>query len=119
VTADGLSFTWPNVPACSADNILAAGQTILVNGKSGAKTLGLLGSSTNGSSSGTITINYTDGTSMTQTVFFDDWASSPGSSDSAVATMPYRNSSEAPRRASPCTCSPPRCPWTPPRPFSR
>jgi predicted alpha-1,2-mannosidase len=92
VTADGLSFTWPNLPACSADNILAAGQTILVNGKSGAKTLGLLGSSTNGSSSGTITINYTDGTSTTQTVFFDDWASSPGSSDTAVATMPYRNS---------------------------
>jgi hypothetical protein len=92
VKADGLTFTWPNVTACAADNILAGGQTMLVQGKSGAKTLGLLGSSTNGSSQGTITINYTDGTSSTQTVSFDDWASSPGSADTAVATMPYRNS---------------------------
>jgi hypothetical protein len=92
VDADGLTFTWPNVPACAMDNILAAGQTMLVQGKSGASTLGLLGSSTNGGSQGTVTINYTDGTSSTQTVSFNDWASSPGSGDTAVATMPYRNS---------------------------
>jgi predicted alpha-1,2-mannosidase len=91
VNADGLSFTWPNVPACSPDNILAAGQTMLVNGTSGASKLGLLGSSTNGSSQGTIVINYTDGTSSTQTVPFNDWASGPGGGDTAVATMPYRN----------------------------
>ena len=92
MNADGLTFTWPNVPACAADNILAAGQTMLVSGKSGAKTLGLLGSSTNGSSQGTIAINYTDGTSSMEPVMFDDWASSPGSGETAVATMPYRNS---------------------------
>jgi predicted alpha-1,2-mannosidase len=92
VTADGLSFTWPNVAACSNDNILPFGQTMLVNGTAGATTLGLLGASTNGGSSGTITINYTDGTSSTATVSFNDWASSPGSGDTAVATMSYRNS---------------------------
>ena len=92
VTADGHTFTWPNVAACGKDNILAAGQTMLVNGTSGATSLGLLGSSTNGSSQGTITINYTDGTSSTQTVSFTDWAQSPGGGDVAVATMPYRNS---------------------------
>ncbi len=92
LTADGLTFTWPTAAACSNDNILAAGQTILVNGKSGDKTLGVLGSSTNGGSSGTITINYTDGTSSTQTVTLNDWASGPDSNDTAVATMPYRNS---------------------------
>jgi predicted alpha-1,2-mannosidase len=92
VNADGLSFTWPNVPSCAQDNILAAGQTMLVQGKSGASALGLLGSSTNGSSQGTIVINYTDGTSSTQTVSFTDWAQSPGGADTAVATMPYRNS---------------------------
>jgi hypothetical protein len=64
---------------------------MLVKGTSGASTLGLLGSSTNGSSQGTIMINYTDGTSSAQTVSFNDWASSPGSGDTAVATMPYRN----------------------------
>jgi hypothetical protein len=91
VTADGLSFTWPNVAACTPDNILAFGQTMLVNGTAGATTLGLLGSSTNGGSSGTIVINYTDGTSSTATVSFNDWASSPGNGDTAVATMAYRN----------------------------
>jgi predicted alpha-1,2-mannosidase len=92
VTADGLTFTWPDVAACGMDNILAAGQTMLVTGKAGANTLGLLGVSTNGGSQGTVTINYTDGTSSTQPVSFNDWASGPGDGDTAVATMPYRNS---------------------------
>jgi predicted alpha-1,2-mannosidase len=92
VNADGLTFTWPDVASCAPDNILAAGQTMLVQGKSGASTLGLLGSSTNGSSQGTIMINYTDGTSSTQNVSFTDWAQSPGAADTTVATMPYRNS---------------------------
>jgi predicted alpha-1,2-mannosidase len=92
VTADGLSFTWPNVAACSNDNILAFGQTMLVNGTAGATTLGLLGISTNGGSQGTMIINYTDGTSSTATVSFNDWAQGPGNGDTAVATMSYRNS---------------------------
>jgi predicted alpha-1,2-mannosidase len=91
VTADGLSFTWPNVAVCTPDNIMAAGQTLLVNGTAGATTLGFLGGSTNGGSSGTIVINYTDGTSSTATLSFNDWASGPGSGDTAVATMAYRN----------------------------
>jgi predicted alpha-1,2-mannosidase len=92
VSADGLSFTWPNVAACSNDNILTFGQTLLVNGTAGATTLGLLGASTNGGSEGTIVINYTDGTSSTATVSFNDWAQGPGNGDTAVATMSYRNS---------------------------
>ena len=92
VTADNLTFTWPNVAPCAPDNILAAGQTMLVNGKAGQTTLGLLGSSTNGGSQGTIVINYTDGTSSTQSVSFNDWAGGAGNGDTAVATMPYRNS---------------------------
>lgn len=91
VTADGLTFTWPDVAACQPDNILAAGQTMLVNGKSGASELGLIGSSSNGPSSGTVTIRYTDGTSSTATLSFNDWAGGPGNGDTAVATMPYRN----------------------------
>jgi lysophospholipase L1-like esterase len=92
INADGLTFTWPSVAPCAADNILAAGQTVLVNGTAGQTTLGLLGSATNGASSGTIVINYTDGTSSTETVSFNDWAGGPGDGDTAVATMPYRNS---------------------------
>jgi len=65
---------------------------MLVNGKGGETTLGLLGSSSNGGSQATIVINYTDGTSSTETVSFNDWAGGPGNGDTAVATMPYRNS---------------------------
>ena len=92
VTAGGLTYTWPGAAPCSPDNILAAGQTMLLNGTAGQTTLGLLGSSSNGASQGTIVINYTDGTSSSQTVSFNDWAGGPGNGDTAVATMPYRNS---------------------------
>ncbi len=37
-------------------------------------------------------INYTDGTSSQAPVAFGDWASPASGSDTAVATMPYRNS---------------------------
>ena len=93
VTADGLNFTWPNVASCANDNILAAGQTMLVSGTSGATQLGLLESSTNGGTSGPITITYTDGTSTTETLASSDWAGGPGTTETAVATMTYRNSS--------------------------
>jgi predicted alpha-1,2-mannosidase len=91
VTSGGISYTWPDVAACQPDNILAMGQTLLVNGKAGASELGLLGSSSNGASSGTVTVTYTDGTTSTATLSFNDWANGPGDGDTAVATMPYRN----------------------------
>ena len=72
---------------------------MLVNGTAGQTTLGLLGSSSNGASSGTITIYYTDGTSSTGTVSFNDWAGGPGNGDTAVATMPYRNSASGSQNA--------------------
>jgi phospholipase C len=91
VTANGLSFTWPNVAAGTPDNVLAAGQIILLNGTAGQTTLGLLGSDSNGATSSTMTIFYTDGTTSTGTVSFGDWASGPVTGDTTVATMPYRN----------------------------
>ncbi|NUP54080.1 MAG: lectin [Catenulispora sp.] len=92
LTADGVTFTWPNTQPCTPDNILAAGQTMLVTSTPGATKLGLLGSSTNGDSTGPLTITYTDGTSTTQPLTFNDWASGPSTGNDAVATMPYRNS---------------------------
>jgi hypothetical protein len=91
VTADGLTFTWPDVASCAPDNILAAGQTMLVNGTAGASELGLLESSTNGGTSAPITITYTDGTSTTETLASSDWANGPAANETAVATMTYRN----------------------------
>jgi hypothetical protein len=92
VTAHGLAYTWPNVAPCQPDNILTSGQTMLVNGKAGATKLGLLGSSTNGSSSGSAVVTYTDGTTATAPVIFGDWAQPASSGNITVATMPYRNS---------------------------
>ena len=86
----GLSFKWPNVQPCSNDNILAEGQTMLLSGT--GNTLGFLGSSTNGTSAGSVVIHYTDGTSSTATLTLNDWAQGPGSGDASVAAMTYRNS---------------------------
>jgi hypothetical protein len=91
VSTGGLTYVWPNAPSCQADNILAAGQTIIVTGFPGATALGLMGASTCGSSQGTIVVNYTDGTSSTAEVSFNDWAHDAGSDDTVVATMPYRH----------------------------
>jgi hypothetical protein len=74
VTVDGLSYTWPSAASCQPDNILAAGQKILVHGAAGATKLGFLGSSGNGSAQGPVTVTYTDGTSETSQMFFGDWA---------------------------------------------
>lgn len=63
-----------------------------VDGTSGASKLGLLESSSNGLTTGTITVTYTDGTSTTATLSSSDWAGGPGTDETAVATMSYRNS---------------------------
>jgi hypothetical protein len=92
VTSNGITYTWPNEPACAKDNIVATGQTMLVaNPPAGATTLGFLGASMNGGSSGTVVIHYADGTSSSQTLSFNDWAGGPGGGNTAVATMSYRN----------------------------
>jgi lysophospholipase L1-like esterase len=92
VTSGGLTYTWPSVAACSPDNVLSDAQTVLVHGSRGDSTLGLLGTSTSGTSQGLVLINYSDGTSSMETVTFGDWAGAPVTGDTAVATMPYRNS---------------------------
>ncbi len=63
VTADGLGFTWPNVPSAQPDNTMAEGQIFDVSG-SGSK-LGFLTSANNSTLSGSGTVFYTDGTSST------------------------------------------------------
>ncbi|NNC14031.1 hypothetical protein HII28_19405 [Planctomonas sp. JC2975] len=69
VTHDGVSFTWPDVPAGTPDNVTAQGQTISVDG-SGA--LAVLGSAATGGQ-GTITVSYTDGSTSSAVVGFPNW----------------------------------------------
>jgi len=80
VTAQGLTFTWPDTPVGNVDNVLAAGQMIALSG-SGSQ-IGFLGAAVNtpGASwaasqllSGTATITYSDGTTDQFTIEFPNW----------------------------------------------
>ena len=62
VTIGGTTFTWPNVPAGTPDNVVTGGQTVDLSGS--GTDLGFLGSSQNGTASGIVTIHYTDGSSQ-------------------------------------------------------
>ena len=87
---DGLTFTWPSGGACDADNVVAAGQTINVSGS--GSTLGFLGTSAWGATSGTGTITYTDGTTQPFTIGFGDWANgTPPTGDDIAIRAPYGN----------------------------
>jgi glycosyl hydrolase family 92 len=107
VTADGLSYTWPTAAAGHADNLEVAGQTIpQPPGTSGAW-LGLLGAATNAPTDGsgipgTVTVDYTDGTTAKATVAFSDWTLNGGSAkpvagDTAAVTTAYRNTASGGR----------------------
>jgi hypothetical protein len=93
VTSGGLQYGWPDASAGQPDNVTAAGQVISVPPVAGATELGVMGSATNGPSSGALTITYTDGTSQSATLGLTDWtAGSPSFGNGTVASMPYRNS---------------------------
>ena len=92
VTAGGTTFTWPDVPAASLDNVVADGQTVAVSGT--GTDLGLLGAGQNGTATGTITVNYTDGTSQSFTLSMADWyANAAATGDQVVTTTSSWNQS--------------------------
>ncbi len=93
ITSAGVQYNWPGAPAGQPDNVTAAGQVIAVPPVAGASELGVLGSATNGPSSGTMTITYTDGTTQAATLGFTDWTAGSASLGNAIAaSMGYRNS---------------------------
>jgi len=93
ITSDGVQYNWPGAAAGQPDNLIAAGQVITVPPVAGATELGVMGSASNGPSSGTLTITYTDGTTQSATLGFTDWTSgSPSFGNATVAAMSYRNS---------------------------
>lgn len=97
VTSSGVQYTFPSAAAGTPDNVTAGGQTIKVLPVSGATQIGFLGSATNGPSTGTMTITYTDGTTQQVALGFSDWTlnangSQPSYGNVEVAETPYRNS---------------------------
>ena len=92
VASNGVTFVWPTPGSGVANDYEASGQVLPVSPVSGATTLAFLGSATNGATSATATINYTDGTTQTFTLGFTDWAAASTSfGNSIVVKMPYRN----------------------------
>jgi hypothetical protein len=93
VTAGGLNFTWPNVAVATADNTMAEGQTIAVNGS--GSSLGFLASGNNSSESGTGTIYYTDGSTQSFTLsvgnFWYPSGSNGNPTNTTIASVNYAN----------------------------
>jgi predicted alpha-1,2-mannosidase len=99
ITSNGLAYTWPDVPAGAPDAISAGGQTIPFASASGATRIGFIGSATNGPSSGTVTVTYTDGTTSTATLALPDWTLNAGGGTAppgtdVVADTSYRNGTD-------------------------
>ena len=97
ISANGVSFTWPNVAAGQPDNYGANGQSVPASG-SGA--ISFLGSASNGPSTGTAIVHYTDGSTQDVPITFSDWTlggggSSVVASDTTAVTTSYRNQSGA------------------------
>ena len=85
VSTEGTTFTWPDVPAGSPDNVVAAGQTVQLTGT--GTDLGFLGSSQNGTATGSVTVHYADGTSQSFNLNIADWyADSPAVGDQLLTT---------------------------------
>ncbi|MGH9094594.1 MAG: GH92 family glycosyl hydrolase, partial [Acidimicrobiales bacterium] len=97
-SSDGITYSFPSAAAGQPDNVTTGGQTITVLPVSGVTQIGFLGSATNGPSTGTATIHYTDGSSTQVTLEFGDWtlnagSSSPPSGNVVVAKTGYRDTS--------------------------
>ena len=89
VAHNGLSFTWPNVPAGKPDNVIAMGQTIRMSG-TGTR-LGFLGASSPSNALGTGIVHYADGTASDYTFTLDNYFAAPGPENDAIAALSYVN----------------------------
>ncbi|MFD4976160.1 glycoside hydrolase family 3 C-terminal domain-containing protein [Streptomyces sp. NPDC058424] len=90
ITDRGVAFTWPDVPAGTADNVAMQGQLISLSGS--GSTLGFLGAGVSRTQSGSGIVYYTDGSSQPFTIGFADWFSDvPSSGGDLVATTEYLN----------------------------
>lgn len=88
IISSGMRFTFPDVPTGASDNAVASGQSIDLSGA--ADKLGFLMSASNGSTTGTGTIIYTDGSAQSYTLSSPDWLSSTPPSGGAVAVSTDR-----------------------------
>jgi hypothetical protein len=82
VSAAGFEFTWPQVSPGAPDNIVVGGGDQVVDvakTSAGATKLSLLGSASEGQTTGTVTLTYTDGSTEQAQIGFSDWTLGGGS----------------------------------------
>jgi len=96
VTKEGLTFTWPGVPAGEPDNVPADGQLLNLDLPAGATKLSFVGSAVNGNQEARATLTYSDGTTGEVDLSFSDWTLGGGGDtvhfgNLVLATTPYRN----------------------------
>lgn len=85
--ADGAQVAVPQIAPGQNDDTVAAGQTFADAGSGGA--LDLVATSTNGTTSGTGTVTYSDGTTQSFAMSVPDWWTG---TVAIAAVAPYRNS---------------------------
>jgi len=95
VTVNGVTFHWPSVANGSDDNWIPYGQVIPLS-LTGGGAVAFLGASSNGPSSGSGIITYTDNSTQSYTLNLSDWtlgggAQALGDGDVIAATTPYRD----------------------------
>jgi len=97
VIAQGIRFTWPSYGPGQLDNVRTQGQTIGITGA--GRVLGFLGASTLGTQRGTVTIQYSDGSTQTAVLSFADWRTDHAvAGGSVVATVPWNQAEGASRQ---------------------
>jgi beta-glucosidase len=100
VTVGGTTLTWPSAAAGTPDNVVTAGQTVALSGS--GTDLGFLGASQNGTASGTVTVNYTDGSSQSFNLNMADWyANSPAVGNQLLTTTSSWNFTSSTQTAHP------------------
>ncbi len=92
ITRDGITFIWPDVPAGQPDNVVAAGQRVLVSGS--GTTLGFLGAAGGAGQDGSGTVYYTDGSTSTFQLALASYLGPTGPGNDVVAVLPYVNDAD-------------------------
>ena len=93
LTRDGLTFSWPDVPSGQPDNVIAAGQTILLSGA--GSTLGFLGAAGTGAPAGSGTVSYTDGSTSPFDLALGGYLGPAAPGNEVAAVVPYVNEAES------------------------
>lgn len=78
VTVDGIAFRWPEAGPGSCNNVVSAGQVLLLPAQPGATRIGILGFSSQGSCTGQGEIGYADGSTERFTLSLPDWVVGEG-----------------------------------------